>query len=111
MHIAIVAGIIVVAVGDELVLAHPTGHADTKMVAAVIGGPLLYLLGNFLFKSTVAEHRPLSHLVGLMLYVLLLPFASHFTPLVLGAAASGVLVIVAVWETVSLRPYRSHPST
>ncbi len=107
IHIVIVAGIIVVAVGDELVLAHPSGHANAATIAAVVGGPGLYLLGNFLFKGTVAAHRPLSHLIGLMLYVLLLPLASHLSPLFLGAVSSGVLIIVAIWETVSLRSYRA----
>ena len=33
----------------------------------------------------------------------LVPAAPHLTPLLLGAAASGVLVVVAIWETLSLR--------
>ena len=106
MHIVIVAGIIVVAVGDELVLAHPTGHMETAMMAAMLGGPALYLLGNLLFKSTVAAHVPLSHLVGLALLALLVLAADHVSPLLLGAAASAVLVIVAIWETMSLRSHR-----
>jgi hypothetical protein len=33
--------------------------------------------------------------------------AAHLSPLLLGAAASGVLVIVAIWEALSLGSYRS----
>lgn len=110
MHIVIVAGIIVVAAGDELVLAHPTGHMETAMMAAVLGGPALYLLGNLLFKSTVAAHVPLSHLVGLALLALLVLAADHVSPLLLGAAASAVLVIVAIWETISLRSLQAPAS-
>jgi low temperature requirement protein LtrA len=111
MHIAIVAGIIVVAVGDELVLAHPTGHVERATTAVVLGGPALYLLGNILFKRSVAMWLPLSHLVGLALLAALVPAAPHLSPLLLGAAASGVLIVVAIWETGSLRQDRGGRQT
>ncbi len=107
VHIFIVAGIIVAAVADELVLVHPSGHMSTPTLAAVLGGPALYLLGNILFKRSVATWLPLSHLVGIAALALLVPVASYSTPLLLGAAASGVLVIVAIWETWSLKSYRA----
>ena len=105
MHILFVAGIIVTAVGDELVLHHPGGHIEPRVLAAIVGGPALYLIGNSLFKRLSAPHLPLSHLVGLGLLALvtlveLTPFA---TPLILAAAATAVLITVAVWEWLSLR--------
>ena len=104
MHIVIVAGIIVVAVGDELVLAHPQGDAATATTAAVLGGPALYLLGNILFKRSVAAvWRLLSHSAGLAALAALVPAAAHLTPLALGASVSGVLSVVAIWETLTLR--------
>jgi hypothetical protein len=39
VHILIVMGIIVAAVADELILAHPAGHTELKLAAAVLGGP------------------------------------------------------------------------
>jgi low temperature requirement protein LtrA len=54
LHLPIVGGIIVAAVADELVLVHPTGHTDLKVMAAVLGGPALYLVGNILFKRATA---------------------------------------------------------
>ena len=62
LHIIIVAGIIVSAVGDELVLHHPEGHdghTDATTLAVILGGPALYLAGNSLFKRLSA---PTSHL-------------------------------------------------
>ena len=53
LHMPIVAGIIVAAVGDELVLAHPAGHSDAKTVIGVVGGPLLFLVGTILFKHAI----------------------------------------------------------
>jgi low temperature requirement protein LtrA len=98
-HIPIIAGIVVSAVGDEISIAHPDAHLHVAETAALLGGPALYLLGNILFKRASAQYYPLSHLVGLGLLVALVPFALAATPLALGAATSGVLVIVAVWET------------
>jgi low temperature requirement protein LtrA len=106
LHALIVAGIIVAAVGDELVLAHPD-HASGAAVAATLGGPALYLVGNALFKWVTNDRRapPLSHLVGLALLAALLPvgLGHHVSALALAAAATGVLVLVAAWESVALR--------
>src|SRR3979490_3506325 len=52
MHMPIVAGIILSAVADELVLKHPADHSDLKTVLSAIGGPLLFLIGTILVKST-----------------------------------------------------------
>ena len=103
MHIVIVAGIIVCAVADEIMLTHPLGHIEPNVLAAILGGPALYLLGNILFKRTIAGRTPPSHLAGLVLLAALVPVSGHVSPLLLGTAASAVLVIVAIWETISLR--------
>jgi low temperature requirement protein LtrA len=103
IHLLIVAGIVVTAVGDELVLAHPAGHADIKMVIAAVGGPALFLLGNILFKRFGTGRRTLSHWVGLFLLALVAIVTYRLSPLTLGVAAAAALVIVAVWETRSFR--------
>jgi low temperature requirement protein LtrA len=106
-HVPIVAGIIVAAVGDELVLAHPGGHTEPGAAAVLVGGPLLFLVGNLLFKSTVAGRPPLSHLAGIGLLVLLALAAFVLSPLGLAIATTAVLLVVAAWETRSLRPRRA----
>lgn len=106
LHLPIVAGIILCAVADELVLAHPD-HADGPGMAAMIGGPALYLAGVAGFKwiSRARRRPPLSHLVGLLLLALLVvPAALHWlSALALVAATVAVLVLVAAWEHASLR--------
>ena len=104
IHILIVAGIILAAVGDELVLQHPSGHASAGTVATIVGGPALYLAGNALFKRLSAPYLPLSHLAGLGLLALLVPAGLYLPPLVLAAGATAVLIVVVVWEWMSLRP-------
>jgi len=110
-HIPIVAGIIVTAASDEMVLAHPSGHAGPAALAAILGGPGLYLAGNLLFKrSSGGQYFPLSHLVGCALLALAAAAAAFGwwapEPVILSLMATSVLVLVATWEMVSLRDTR-----
>jgi len=102
LHILIVAGIIVTAVGDDLVLHHPAGAIDVKTAMVLLGGPALYLIGNSLFKRLSAPNHPLSHSVGLVALALLIPAVGALTPLTLSAATTAVLIAVVIWEWVSL---------
>ncbi len=106
LHLLIVAGIIVCAVADELVLVHP-GHASNAGIVVILGGPLLYLLGNMLFKWVTNDRStpPLSHMLGVALLAILTPFAwGHwFSALLLSTLTTVVLVLVAAWESVALR--------
>ncbi|WP_374580446.1 low temperature requirement protein A [Pseudoduganella sp.] len=106
LHIPIVAGIIVGAVGDELVLSHPH-HGNAAAMAAIIGGPLLFLCGTALFKW-LAQTRalpPLSHLLGIALLLVLAALALplHLSPLLAAGLTVLVLLFVAVWESCVLR--------
>jgi low temperature requirement protein LtrA len=102
LHLPIVAGIVVSAVGDELLLAHPDGHVGAREILSIAGGPLLYLVGTILFKHAIRGIYQLSHLVGIGLFIVLIPFADRFTPLSLAAVAAAILMIVAAWEAISL---------
>jgi low temperature requirement protein LtrA len=106
MHAPIVAGIIVCAVADELVLAHP-GHATGAAIMAIIGGPALYLLGCLLFKWVTNDRLtpPLSHLAGLGLLATLVPITLlyHLSALLISFATTVILIMVAVWESLALR--------
>jgi low temperature requirement protein LtrA len=106
LHLLIIAGVIVCAVADEIVLVHP-GHAEAMGIATILAGPALYILGNALFKWALNDRRlpPLSHLVGLLLLAVLAPlaFAHHFSALGLGIATTSVMILVAAWESLALR--------
>ncbi len=102
LHLPIVAGIVVSAVGDEVVLANPLGHSGPKEMLTLIGGPLLYLVGVILFKHSIRGHLQLSHLIGIGLLVALIPFAHALTPLALVTATTVIMLIVALWEAMSL---------
>jgi low temperature requirement protein LtrA len=103
LHMPIVAGIIVSAVADELVLKHPGGHSDLKTVTTAIGGPLLFLFGTVLFKSSFRGFLQLSHGAGIIALGVLAWFASELSPLVLSILTTAIMIMVAVWESISLK--------
>src|SRR5262249_25776736 len=70
----------------------------------VVGGPALYVAGNLLFKYAISGRWQLSHLVGLSIFALVGLLARDASPLVLGALATSVLIVVAGWETLSIAP-------
>jgi len=113
-HLFLVAGIILSAVADELVLAHPVGHTDVQTAAVILAGPALYLLGNLLFMRIVAGVVSAPYAVGVLLLTASLPFASHLSPLALSGIATVTLLVVTVWGSVvtdrlcRLKPHAGH---
>jgi low temperature requirement protein LtrA len=102
LHMPIVAGIILTAVADELVLTHPAETSDLKTVLSGIGGPLLFLIGTILFKHTVRGFLQLSHGAGIVVLAALAWFAGALSPLTLSLLTSAIMIVVAAWETISL---------
>ncbi|MGY5800080.1 low temperature requirement protein A [Rhizobium hainanense] len=101
-HIAILAGIMLSVVGDEFLFAHPHDPADMHAAAAILGGPLVFLLGNLWFKGVTTGRPPLSHMVGLVGLALLLLTLPMVVVYQLGILATAVLIVVAIWEFASL---------
>jgi low temperature requirement protein LtrA len=99
----IVAGIIVSAVADELMLTHPGGHSDIRAVVSSIGGPLLFLLGTILFKHVIRGWLQLSHGAGIVALGVLAWFASALSPLLLSILTTAIMIMVAAWESISLK--------
>jgi low temperature requirement protein LtrA len=103
LHLPIVAGIILSAVADDVVLKQPGGHADARTILSAVGGPMLFLVGMILFKHAIRGWYQLSHGVGIIALGLLGWFGTDLSPLMLSVAATLLMVIVAAWESLSLR--------
>lgn len=99
-HLLLVAGIIVSAVGDELLLAHPAGHSDAAVAAVMLGGPALFLLGNMLFLRIVAGVFPAPYIAGLLALAAAYPFAGSVSALGLSVVIFAVLITVSLWGSV-----------
>ncbi|AWQ46607.1 low temperature requirement protein A [Serratia marcescens] len=101
VHVALVGAIIVCAVANELVIAHPAGRIQHATAAVLLLGPALYLFANALYKRLVYHRFPLSHLVGLLALVVLAPVAYLTDLLMVNGLTTLIMVVVAVWESIS----------
>jgi low temperature requirement protein LtrA len=54
LYVLLVAGIIVAAVGNELVIAHPGAPLHGAELVALAAGPVLYLVGSVALKAVTA---------------------------------------------------------
>jgi low temperature requirement protein LtrA len=94
LHVVFVAGIILSAVGDELVIAHPTKILPPYEVAAVAAGPAVYLLAHALFAHRLTGSWYISKVLGTLTCVAV-GFIGLFVP-ALALAGALILVLVAV---------------
>jgi low temperature requirement protein LtrA len=101
-HIPIVAGIILMAVADELTLAHPLEavHGDFLLVTA--GGMGLFLIGVMTFKRISSGNNwfPPSHMAGLWLVAVLVLWGwlAHPPTLYFYMGSTAIFMFVALWE-------------
>jgi low temperature requirement protein LtrA len=103
LHVVLVAGIIVSAVGDELVIAHPTETLPTPELVAVVAGPVIYLLGHVLFRLRMAGSLSGRRLGGALVCVAVGLVGLAAPALVVAALLVGVLVGVIALERMSSR--------
>jgi len=102
-HIPIVAGIVLCAVGDELVIAHPTHQLETAALLAVVGGPILYLLAFIPIRHRLTGLFPMKRIWGATscAVVGLLAPLFELPALIVALLLLGILVTVIVSELMS----------
>jgi low temperature requirement protein LtrA len=110
-HVLIVAGIILTAVGDELVIAHPTEELPSAELIAVVGGPALYLLAQAALRLRMTGAISYRRLTGAIACVLIGLVGTGAPALVVGALLVAVLVGVIVADQIAgLRRAASGPA-
>jgi low temperature requirement protein LtrA len=96
----LIAGIVLTAVADELVLLHPLGHTSTWTAALVCGAAAVYLLGNAFFRRATGGRWSVAHLVGVLVVLVVFLLHDAMTPLALNWVSNGVLLAVIVGDVV-----------
>jgi len=99
VHLLIVAGIVMLSVGDKELLAHPR-EQSLPAVITVLGGPLLFLIGTLLFRRVLERRWMRAQLAGIAALLLAAIAAPWLDPIGTGALAALVLVATAVGESV-----------
>jgi low temperature requirement protein LtrA len=105
VHPLVVAGIIVSAAADEVVLHAPSAHGVMTTAWLVVGGVALFLGGHAVFKAVVWRLVSWPRVIAVGVLLLLLVLAPHVSALTLSIATLVVIVAVAVTDRLQ------HPAT
>ncbi|MFK3983210.1 low temperature requirement protein A [Micromonospora sp. NPDC050397] len=103
-QLPIVAGIIISAVGDDLVIADPVGHSGAVTIATVLGGPALFLAGHVLFKHAVFGGVSVPRLVAIAALAALAPVGLVVPPLALATLSTLVVIGVGLRDSLVAHP-------
>jgi low temperature requirement protein LtrA len=102
LHAMIVAGILLSAVGDELVIAHPTGELTDAQLAAVVCGPALYLLAHVALRLRITRKISGRRLAGALACLAVGAIGTAAPALVVAGLLVGVLVAVIAADHVAV---------
>jgi low temperature requirement protein LtrA len=106
LHLPMVAGIVLVALGIKKVLAHVGDPLAAVPAVALCGGVALYLLGHNAFRLRDAGSFSVPRLVAAATSLALVPLAVLLPALLSLAGVAVVLVTLAAYETVRERELR-----
>jgi low temperature requirement protein LtrA len=103
LYVLLVAGIIVAAVGNELVIAHPSDRLGGAELVALGVGPVLYLLGSVLLKIRVLGVPWQRRFFAAVLVAAAVAVGSSLPGLALWAVVLGILGGLATVEAIETR--------
>ncbi|MET1044715.1 MAG: low temperature requirement protein A, partial [Microbacteriaceae bacterium] len=101
--LVLLAGLILVAVGDQLVISDPTARPDLATVLFLFGGPALFLAGRDIYIRRVLGNRRASDLAGIGALAVLASLSPLFPLFVASIGAVIPLVGVAVSDALNRR--------
>ena len=99
LHIPIVAGILLAAVADELVIAHPGDDLGTAGALVALGGGALYLLGVVAFGARVGRHQPWTRAAAAAVLLAAIPLATSVPGLAVAAFSTALLTLLVAADS------------
>jgi low temperature requirement protein LtrA len=108
-HLLMVAGIVAISVGDELVIRHPLEHTHPAWIAVILGGPALFLSGRAILEYTVFGRVSADRVIGVLVLTASSPAMILAPPLLVALAAAVVLAGVAVVDAARARRRPAEP--
>jgi low temperature requirement protein LtrA len=107
LHLPMIAGIVLVALGIKKTLAEVEEPLATVPAVALFGGISLYLLGHLAFRLRNVRTINRPRLVTAVLCLALIPVAREVDALIALAIAAGVCSCLIVYEVVAYREARA----
>jgi low temperature requirement protein LtrA len=108
LHLPMIAGIVLFALGLKTTVAHVGEPLATVPAVALCGGAAMYLLGHvaFLFRSTGRIFR--RRTMGGLVLLALVPAATRLPALASLAFVSAICAFVVAYEAIRHREHRLH---
>jgi low temperature requirement protein LtrA len=98
LHLPIIAGIVLVAVGDELVIAHPTDDLHDFGALVALGGPALFLGGLMACAARLGHAQSLPRIVAVVALLAAVPLGADAGGLLALALITALLAVLVVAE-------------
>jgi low temperature requirement protein LtrA len=98
LHLPIVAGIVLVAVGDELVIAHPIDALHDAGALVSLGGPALFLGGLMACAARLGDAQSVPRAVAVITLLAAVSLAGDADGLVVAVLLTALLAVLVVAE-------------
>ena len=103
LHLPIVAGIIMVAIADDLLIVHPNGRLAVAGVVMMVAGPALYLLGESLVRLRMISSLNPKRVLTVIALGLLGVLGHDLSALALSAGVATILAGLTIWDHARIR--------
>jgi low temperature requirement protein LtrA len=107
LHLPMIAGIVLVALGIKKALAHVDEPLDTVPAAALCGGVALYLLGHIGFRLRNVRSLNRQRLVAAFVALALIPLADRVDAVVALGTVTAVGAVLIGYEAMRFREARA----
>jgi low temperature requirement protein LtrA len=111
LHLPMIAGIVLLALGVKKTLAHVDEPLDVVPALALCGGAALYLLALVAFRLRNLRTLNRQRLLGALALLALVPVANAVDAVVALALVAAVLATVVAYEAVRFRTWRARVRT
>ncbi len=99
IHLVIIAGIVLVALGLETTIGHFSGHLRAVPAFALLGGLAIYLLGHVAFRYRHVRTINRQRLLLAMVLLILVPVATEVPALAALTIANVLIWTMIAYET------------
>jgi low temperature requirement protein LtrA len=102
-HLLMVIAVVLISAGDDLVISNPVQRTDPRWVAAVLGGPALFLIGRAIFEYVVSARVSKARVIGVVTLAAVSPALVPRPPHIAAIPPVVVLAGVAIADVVRAR--------
>jgi low temperature requirement protein LtrA len=100
----VLAAIVPISVGDEVIIQHPLDHTEPAWIAAILGGAAVFLAGRAVYEYAVYARVSRARLIGVGVLAAASPAMTPAPPLLVALTATAVLAGVALYDTCAFGP-------